>query len=353
MVFLVLWFCYLQRSIMSLPFDFSVKVDYGQEDFNNTVVNSDHGIKEVVNSGGRDSTKAYMACSLFVNQEGDGFTSSHWVGDGALEAGTAVTLRASSLFPTAPKSLFLSLRPTLQMFAWPGNGSNFSHYVEAPRDLVVGAYTLKESGETEWVDWERAKAMGCSDFCLRAVVLPGPDPKYVLLQLGASPFPLKYLEEHYAEVFNECYFPNFMLTVSKTPTKLPEGSKSSTSRLVKAVELVVFDVKGFGLGTVPFFNVLRFHPTEDPIPMVPFPTIREAVFAFMRQGRLPVAKGVAALPAALAVAKEADKNPSNLSVPVSSPWPVPNSTAGMRREFLGEYRFTYLMLVDHGLMILT
>ena len=338
---------------MSLPFDFTVKKDFTQEDFNHTVVNGDHGIKEVVNSGGRDSSKAYMACTLFVNQEGDGFTSSHWVGDGPLEAGAAVTLRASSLFATAPKNLFLSLRPTLQMFSWPGNGSNFSHYLETPRDLVVGAYTLKESGETDWVDWERAKAMGCSDFCLRAIVLPGPDPNSVLMQLGASPFPLKYLEEHYSEVFNECFFPNFMLTVSKTPTKLPEGSKSATSRLVKAVELVVFDVQGFGLGTVPFYNVLRYHPKEDGIVMVPFATIRKAVFAFMRQGRLPVAKGVAALPAALAVAKEADKNPLNLAVAVSSPWPVLNTAAGMQQEFQGKCKFSYLMLVDHGHLILT
>ena len=45
-----------------MPFDFRVVEQFGQEDFNRTVVNGSPSIKEVIRGLGREDQEPYLAC---------------------------------------------------------------------------------------------------------------------------------------------------------------------------------------------------------------------------------------------------------------------------------------------------
>jgi hypothetical protein len=255
-----------------------------------------------------------------------------WVGDGPIDGGSPITFKATSLFPLAPQGLFLSLKPNLEMFDFPGNGANFSGYIGVPRDILVAAFFKDEAapaagmamgkpGAVRYVDWAEAKAQGCADFAVRAIVMPSTT-KQAFIQIGAIPFGTTHLMEQYAEASPQHFFPNFMITVTKTPTRLPPGSKSATSRLVKAVDLVQQDVRGFGLGVVPFYFTIRLNPMEEPVVLPEFGVIQETLHKFMRAGFLPYARTAAQMTAALGVAVLTDKHPANTLRPVALPWPV-------------------------------
>ena len=126
-----------------------------------------------------------------------------------------------------------------------------------------------------------------------------------------------------------------MIAVTKTPTRLPPGSKSATSRLVKAVDLVQQDVRGFGLGVLPFYSTIKLNPLEEPIVMPEFGVIQGTLHTFMRAGFLPYARTAAQMTAALGVAVQTDKHPANTLRPVTSPWPVLATTAMMAAGFAG------------------
>ena len=318
---------------MADAFDFTIHKDFTQEDFNRTVINGPGGIREVVGGilGGDPGT--FLGVQLFMTKEGQ-FTSSRWVGCGPLDGDGTITFKAASLFPAAPPTLHLKLRVTLDMFEWPGDASNFSAYVDFPGAGPVAAFTKSKEEKSALVDWEVAKGQGVGDFAVRAIVMPHSTSQ-VFVHVGAVPFSVAHMKARYSEVFTEAFFPNFLLSVTKAPTKLPEGHVNKTSRLVKMVDLQLQDVEGFGLGVLPFFNVLRFHPREEPITMPSFDLVRRTLFTFMKAGRHPVSKTAAAFPGALAVALEADANPANLLPSVSTVWPALNTPQMMADAFGG------------------
>ena len=258
-------------------------------------------------------------------------STARWVGEGPLDGAGAVNFKASSLFPAAPGSLFISVKLSLQMFEWPGNSSNFSYYVDCPGGAAVAAFVKTADGKTQLVDWEAAKGQGCAPFAVRAIVLPHTH-KSVFVQYGAVPFSIAQMSEKYGAVYEQAYFPNFMLSVTKTPTALPPGSKHNTSRLVQKVDLQVEDTEGFGLGIIPFSNCIRFAAAPA---MPEFAVLQGALFQHMQTGLHPVAKSAAAFPGALLVALEADKNSLNLVARCTSPWPVLNTVAMMEDAFQG------------------
>ena len=320
----------LPTTMVDAPFDFRVVKHFSQEDFNRTIVNGPAGIKAAVaaSTGEGDGTFLGVQCSLAKDRT---LLSARWVGGGALDGTGAINFKASSLFPLAPAGLFLSVKLTLDLFEWPGNSSNFSHYIDCPGGAAVAAYEKGTGGESRFVDWELAKGQGCAPFAVRAIVLPHATSS-CFVQIGAVPFTVAHMHEQYGAVFEEPYFPNFMLSVTKTPTVLPAGSRHATSRLVQRVALQLPDAEGFGLGTIPFFDCVRFAAAPA---MPDFALIQATVFNHMQAGRHPVAKSAAAFPAALKVALEADKNPLNLVDRCASPWPVLNTIAQMKETFEG------------------
>ena len=314
------------------PFDFRVVKHFDQDDFSRTIVNGPAGVKTAVTASlGRDpGTYLGVQCSLAKDRT---LASARWVGGGALDGSGAINFKASSLFPGAPAGLYLSVKLTLDLFEWPGNSSNFSQYIDCPGGAAVAAFERASDGvKTKLVDWELAKGQGCAPFAVRAIVLPHATTS-AFVQIGAVPFTVAHMHEKYGAVFEEPYFPNFMLTVAKTPTALPAGSKHATSRLVQKVALQVPDSEGFGLGIIPFFDYIRLAAAAPAMP--DFSVIQNAIFNHMQAGRHPVAKSAAAFPAALAVALEADKNPLNHVARCASPWPVLNTIAQMEETFEG------------------
>ena len=311
-------------------FDFSVTKQFSQEAFNRMVINGPSGIKAAVSAilGGDPGTFLGVQVTLTKDRT---ISSSRWVGEGPLDGSGAVNFKASSLFPLAPAGLLISVKLDLGMFEWPGNSSNFSYYVDCPGGATVAAYIKGADGKTQLVDWEVAKGQGCAPFAVRAIVLPRTHNS-VFVQYGAVPFTIAQMNEKYGAVFEEAFFPNFMLSVVKTPTLLPAGGKHATSRLVQKVALQVEDTEGFGLGCIPFFNCIRFAAAPA---MPEFAVIQSALFNHMQAGRHPVAKSAAAFPGALIVALEADKNPANLVARCTSPWPVLNTVAMMEDAFQG------------------
>ena len=263
----------------------------------------------------------FLACLLSLRQDNT-FASSRWVGGGTLDG--HVAFKASTLFPAVKDNLQLSMKIDLSSFDFPLSGSNLSMYREAPKDVAVTAFVV-QGGKQVIFDWAAAKKEGCGDFCVRLTVYPISTSE-VLVQLGAVPFGLDHLKQNYGEVYEEAYFPNTFLRVTKTRTQLPKGmaraaGQNSTS-LAKRVELVLQDSQGFGLGVQPFISCLHFNPDTDPIPMPPFEAILEATCDFFRAGAQAVARNAAELPAALGIALLADKDARNLVGPVDSPWPA-------------------------------
>ena len=246
-------------------------------------------------------------------------TSSRWVGGGLLEAPGSVRVPASSLFPGVSKNISFCFNVNLAQFEWPMSGSNFSSYLDVPRDFPVVVYRQLDGGQEVVISWEDAQAEGCGNFAVRAVVAPC-SVEEVFLQLGAVPFSVDHMLKEYAAVYNEPFMPMTMLRVAKVPTKMLPGAKVATSKLVKRVRLAVPDTAGFGLGVLPFFSAMRFNPAEDPIHMPEVKVIKKALGEFMETGRLPVVKSAASLPAALTVASQGDKDPVNILPPLRSPW---------------------------------
>ena len=226
---------------------------------------------------------------------------------------------ATVLFPAAPKHLSFCFNVNLSQFEWPMSGSNFSAYLDVPRDFPVVVYRQLDDGQEVPVSWEEAQGEGCASFAVRAVVAPC-SVQEAFVQLGAVPFSTDHMLKNYAAVYDEPFMPNTMLRVSKSKTKMLPGSKVSTSQLVKRVRLVVQDVGGFGMGIVPFFSAMRFNPAEDPIYMPEVDVIRKALAEFMGKGRLPVVKNAAGFPAALTVASQGETNPDNVIPPLRTPW---------------------------------
>ena len=206
-------------------FDFRVTKHFSQEDFAKTVVNGPAGIKAAVseNLGGAPGT--FLAVQVTLTKDRT-VSTARWVGEGPLDGAGAVNFKASSLFPAAPGSLFISVKLSLQMFEWPGNSSNFSYYVDCPGGAAVAAFVKTADGKTQLVDWEAAKGQGCAPFAVRAIVLPHTH-KSVFVQYGAVPFSIAQMSEKYGAVYEQAYFPNFMLSVTKTPTALPPAASTT------------------------------------------------------------------------------------------------------------------------------
>lgn len=263
----------------------------------------------------------FLACLLSLRKDKT-FATSKWVGGGNLDG--HVAFKASVLFPAAKKDLQVSMKVDLAAFDFPLSGSNFSGYREAPREVALTPFFL-EGGKQRVLDWAQAKKEGCGDFCIRLVVVP-ISVSEVMVQVGAVPFTLDHLKQEYKEVYDEAFFPNTFLRVTKQKTQLPRDvakvlGVQSTS-LAKRVDLMMPDTKHFGFGAVPYISCLHFNPETEPIPMPDFSAVLEAVCDFYRAGSQPVAKSAAALPEALAVALLADKDDRNMVDPVVSPWPA-------------------------------
>lgn len=234
-----------------------------------------------------------------------------------------VAFKAGTLFPAAMDNLQLSMKIDLACFDFPSSGSNFSVYREAPKDVAVTAFVM-EGGQQRVFDWATAKKEGCGDFSIRLVVYPISTTE-VLVQVGAVPFDLNHMKQHYGEVYQEAFFPNTFLRVTKTRTQLPQHmaravGQNSTS-LAKRVELLLSDSQGFGLGARPFISSL-VDPGDGPVQMPSFRVIQEAVCDFFRAGSQCVPKNAADLPGALAIALLADKDARNMVGPIDSPWPA-------------------------------
>ena len=236
-----------------------------------------------------------------------------------IDAMGMVKVNASVLFPAAPKHITLSLRGDLSIFEWPMNGSNMSSYLGVPRDWPVTVYRVLEAGQEVPISWAEAEAEGLGVFSVRAIVTPC-STKEVFLQLGAVPFSIDHLLSNYTAVYDECFFPNTMIQVSRVATKLLPEAKKATSKLVKRVQLVAQDRAGFGLGVLPFFFAARFNPRKDLIQVPKLEVIRKALVDFMGMTRMAVSKNAGNLPAALAVALEGDQNPANVLPPMRTPW---------------------------------
>ena len=95
--------------------------------------------------------------------------------------------------------------------------------------------------------------------------------------------------------------------------------KGTASKLVKRIQLVPQDRAGFGLGVLPFFAE-RLNPRKDLIQVPKLEVNRKALADFMGMTRMAVSNNAGNLPAALAVALESDKNPTNVLPPMRTPW---------------------------------
>ena len=280
-----------------------------------------------------DKEKPYGACLLGLDQQGT-FSASRWVTGGRMELGTG--FKARNIFPQADMELYLELRGSYEEFTFPNTAGNFSCYMEVPAQLPVVAYTLSQDQEKHFLTWDEAKAKGCSEFCVRVVVLP-MSTKSIFLQLGVAPFSMGHLKQHFSEVMDAAYFPNTMVRCTKTRTRLPPSMGGGTSMLIKEAGLIMEDTEGYGLGTMPFYFGTDFDPLTVESPMPSFEAIQEAVFTHMRAGALPRAKSAALMPAALTLALKADKDPANFMGPVSSPWPAFNDNLGAGNGSQGRY----------------
>ena len=258
-------------------------------------------------------------CHILITVLPSDITSSRWVGGGLLEPPGSVRVPATVLFPAASKHLSFCFTVDLAQFEWPMSGSNFSSYLDVPRDFALVVYRELEGGQEVVVSWEDAQREGCGSFAVRAVVAPcSTEESFV--QLGAVPFSIDHMLKNYAAVYDEPYFPLTMLRVARVPTKMLPGAKVASSKLVKRVRLVVLDEVRFGFGMLPFYSAMRFNPGEDPIPMPEVDAIRKALAEFMEKGRLPVVKSAGSYQAALAVVSQGDKNPANVLPPLRTPW---------------------------------
>ena len=170
--------------------------------------------------------------------------------------------------------------------------------------------------------------------------------KSTLLQVGVAPFSMAHMKEVYEEVMDMPYFPNTMVRCTRTRTKLPPSMGGTTTMLAKEAMLVMEDTEGYGLGVLPFYVGLDFDPQTTPFEMPTFDGVQEALFTHMRAGALPMAKSAAHMPAALALALKADKDPANFMGPVSSPWPAFNVDLGGENgdTYQGRYPLGWLAL---------
>ena len=292
-------------------------------------------MREVVkNIPSRDVQAPFLGCLLTLGPQ-ESYVGSQWVGGNNLD--DQVPFSAGAIFSGAAKGLHLSLAIDLDMFDFPLSGSNFSQYREVPYHVPVVAHMEVEGQDKEIVSWERAKELGCKDFSVRVVVLP-ISTKEALVQVGGVPFSLDELEEQYAEVHKENYFPNTMLRVTKARTKLPDfmGSKSTSgaksTSLAMKVDLVLEDTEGVGFGMLPFTTCATPGPGEVKRPSIE--AVKRALFNHMHAAERSVAKTAAQMPAALATALKADKDPGNLLPRIWSPWPVlgPDTGAAAARQ---------------------
>lgn len=280
-------------------------------------------MREVVKSiPSRDAEAPFFGCLLSLGPQ-DSYVGSQWVGGNKLD--DQVPFSAGAIFSGAAKGLHLSLAIDLDIFDFPLSGSNFSSYREVPYHVPVVAHMEVDGQEKEIVSWERAKELGCKDFSVRIVVLP-ISTKEVLVQVGGVPFSLAELEEQYSEVYKENFFPNTMLRVTRARTRLPDfmGAKTSSAAkstsLAMKVDLVLEDTEGVGLGMLPFTTYTGPVPGEVKRP--PIKEVKRALFNHTHAAARSVAKTAAQMPAALAIALKADKDPVNLLPQIWSPWPA-------------------------------
>ena len=261
----------------------------------------------------------YMACLMGFKEEGT-LENARWVAGGKLDE--EIGFRATNLFPLAEQGLFLEFRGALSAFSFPLDSSNFSTYLEVPRQVAVIAYFQRDGGkEKEYVDWARAVEGGVTDFAVRLVVIP-LSTRDAVLQVGAVPFSLKHMKENYGEVCDRSFFPNTMIRCTKARIRLPQSMGGATTMIAKKVEIVLEDLEGLGLGVMPFFVGMDFDPWTQQFEIPSYEDVKEGLFSFMRAGALPVAKSAGQMAAALEVALKADKDARNISPPVDSPWPA-------------------------------
>ena len=308
-------------------FDFTVRAQYGDENFKKALVTGPGELREVV---WRDiapppdinaTPPAFMAVLMGLSSDGD-VTSSQWVGGGSLEPPGAVKVEMAKLFPAVSKNFSFSLNVDLAAFEWPRDGGFLSGYREVPRDIPITVYKKTDVGDLV-VDWDTAKEEGCVEFAVRAMVVHC-SPTEVLVQVGCVPFDIAHMLNNYPLVYQEAFFPNTLLRVANLATRLPPGMSSQTTKLAKRVALQEVDGGGYGLGVLPFFTSTNLLP-DGGFPMLnrpDLPAIQRALGAFMAKARTPVAKTAAHLPAALALALQGDKLPANILPEVASSWSV-------------------------------
>ena len=298
-----------------MAFDFNPRIEFTTNLFKSTLVGGPARVREVVRSIPSRNDDPFLAVLLSLGPQGS-YVGSHWVGAGKLETG--VTFSAAALFPKAAKGLSLSLVLDLDTFDFPLSGSNFSGYREAPYHVPVIAYLKDQQGGQEVVTWEHAKELGCRDFSVRVAILV-TSTREALIQVGAVPLSLEELMEGYSEVFHKPYFPNVMLRITSTRTRLPENLGAKHTTLAKAVELALEDTEGVGFGILPFTMLVE--PVEGEVDRPPIEEIKRALFNHMHAVRRPNAKTGAQMSASLRLALSADKSDENSEVALWSPWP--------------------------------
>ena len=117
-------------------FDFTIRTQYGDENFKKALVKGPGELREVV---WRDIApppgSAFMAVLMGLSSDGD-VTSSQWVGGGSLEPPGAVKVEMAKLFPAVSKNFSLSLNVDLATFEWPRDGGFLSGYREVQGSLL-------------------------------------------------------------------------------------------------------------------------------------------------------------------------------------------------------------------------
>ena len=304
---------------MDEKFDFVKKAEYSAKVFNASMVQGEGGVRDIVEGiPTRTKEKPYLACLMGLDSTSN-VQHARWVVGGKLDAGIGFV--ATNLFPLAEKGLYLELGGSLASFSFAQDSSNFSTYLEVPQQLpAVAFYLSQDSKEREYVTWEQAKEGGVTDFVVRLVVVP-ISTKKAMVQVGAAPFTLEHLRTEYGEVYERSFFPNTMVRCSQSRTRLPARMGGKTTMLATMVDVVLEDLEGLGLGTMPFFYGVDFDPWSQEFDMPAYDVIKEALCCHMRAGLMPTAKSAGHLAEALAVALMADKDVRNLSPSVESPWP--------------------------------
>ena len=148
-----------------------------------------------------------------------------------------ITLPATSLWAESDAKYNVAMELDLARFTFPAGGSNFSYWVDC-LDLVT--YLFDRSFKT--YKWDEAADANVGEFLIRLVLLPC-SLQYCLLQAAILPINKAKLMSDYTDVYMKPYFPNFMLTLTNSPTSLTSGT---TTKQGVFIPLLPQDVGAFG-----------------------------------------------------------------------------------------------------------